>query len=66
MQPTTLSKSRFALALDCARKLVYAANPAYVDAGEQNEFLAALADGEQQVGALAGLMYQPLWNVSPL
>ena len=57
MQPTTLSKSGFALALDCPRKLVYAANPAYVDAGQQNEFLAALADGGHQVGALGRLMH---------
>jgi hypothetical protein len=57
MQPTTLSKGRFALALDCPRKIVYAVNPAYVDAGEENDILDALADGGHQVGALARLMY---------
>jgi hypothetical protein len=54
---TTLTKSRFKLALECPRKLVYATDKDYVNAKSEDEFLEALADGGHQVGELAKLMY---------
>lgn len=57
MSSTTLTKSRFKVALDCPRKLTYAADPRYPNTMEEDEFLEALANGGHQVGALAKLMY---------
>lgn len=54
---TTLTKSRFKLALECPRKLVYTADKTYANAKSDDEFLEALADGGHQVGELAKLMY---------
>jgi len=54
---TTLTKSRFKLALECPRKLVYTVDNTYANAKSDDEFLEALADGGHQVGALAKLMY---------
>jgi hypothetical protein len=54
---TTLTKSRFKLALECPRKLVYATDKNYANAKSDDEFLEALADGGHQVGELAKLMY---------
>lgn len=48
-----LTKSRFKLALECPTKLFYTGNGAYVDKSADNAFLAALAEGGYQVGALA-------------
>jgi len=53
----TLTKSRFKLALECPRKLVYAADGRYVNAKSEDELLQALAEGGHQVGALARLMH---------
>lgn len=55
--PSTLSKSRFKLALECPRKLVYTSDPRYVNENSEDEFLEALAKGGHQVGALAKLMH---------
>jgi hypothetical protein len=54
---TCLTKSRFVLATECARKLTYALDPRYPDAMEDDDFLKSLADGGHQVGALARLVY---------
>jgi hypothetical protein len=53
----TLSKSRFAVALECPRQLDYARDPNYYDARTDNEFLASLAEGGHQVGELARRMF---------
>lgn len=53
-----LSKSRFALALECATKLYYHSHPEqYPNTREQNDFLQALAEGGFQVNALARAYY---------
>ena len=57
MKPTTLSKSRFKLALECPRKLVYTTDPRYANTNENNDWLMSLADEGHKVGALAKLMY---------
>jgi len=57
MQPTTLSKSRFKIALECPRKLVYATDKRYANTKDTDDLLKSLAEGGHQVGALAKLMY---------
>jgi hypothetical protein len=59
MQPTTLSKSRFKIALECPRKLVYVNDEhnRYVNTKNSDDLLKSLAEGGHQVGALAKLMY---------
>jgi hypothetical protein len=57
MQPLTLTKSRFAMALDCPRKLDYLRDDAFVNARANDDFLTSLAEGGQQVGALARLLF---------
>jgi hypothetical protein len=57
MKSTTLSKSRFKLAVECPRKLTYETDARYASNKKDNEFLNALADGGHQVGALAKLLY---------
>jgi len=57
MKPTTLTKSRFVQAVECPRKLVYATDNRYYNARKDDDFLAALAQGGHQVGALAKLMH---------
>ncbi|MBE0673591.1 MAG: DUF2779 domain-containing protein, partial [Bacteroidales bacterium] len=52
-----LTKSRFKLALECPVKLYYTGKNEFPDRKEHNEFLAALAEGGFQVGALAKLYY---------
>lgn len=54
---TALTKSRFKLALECPRKLVYTADKRHANTKSDDEFLEALADGGHQVGELAKLMY---------
>ena len=56
-RPTTLSKSRFKLALECPTKVFYSLDRRYVNAKDDDEFLAALADGGFQVGELAKRMF---------
>ena len=52
-----LTKSRFSLALQCPTKLDYCDNPSFANANAENDFLAALADGGHQVGALAKCLF---------
>ena len=52
-----LTKSRFALALECPTKLDYCDDPNFANANLDNEFLKALADGGHQVGALAKCLF---------
>lgn len=54
---TTLTKSRFKIALECPRKLAYATNEKYANAKSEDDFLQALAEGGHQIGALAKLMH---------
>lgn len=52
--PTKLfTKSAFKLALECPQKLYYARQPQYENQNNDDEFLASLAEGGFQVGALA-------------
>jgi len=55
--PRYLTKSRFKQALECPTKLYYTGKPEYLNNSLENSFLAALAEGGYQVGALACLMY---------
>lgn len=55
--PRYLTKSRFKLALECPTKLYYTGKPGYLDNSLEDSFLAALAEGGFQVGALACLMH---------
>lgn len=55
--PRYLTKSRFKLALECPTKLHYTGNPDYLDNATGNTFMAALAEGGYQVGALACAMH---------
>ena len=52
-----LTKSRFALALECPTKLYYTGKPGYANRKNEDDFLQALAEGGFQVGALARVMY---------
>ena len=52
------TKSRFRLALECPTKLHYAAHPdTYPNAKDENDLLAALAEGGFQVGEFAKRMH---------
>jgi hypothetical protein len=53
MKSRFLTKSLFVRALDCPRKIFYAGKPEYADNSVGDEFLASLAEGGIQVGALA-------------
>jgi hypothetical protein len=55
---STLSKSRFKLALECPTKVFYSLDDMYVNTRSDDEFLQALADGGFQVGALAKAMFE--------
>jgi hypothetical protein len=57
MAPTTLTKTRFTMAMECPRKLDYARDKNYYDARVDDEFLASLAEGGHQVGELARQMF---------
>ena len=52
-----LTKSRFKLAVDCPTKLFYVRKDVYDNTMEENAFMAMLADGGFQVGALAKFLY---------
>ncbi len=57
-QPRYLTKSRFKLAVECPTKLFYSGKDGeYRDSTAEDEFLASLAEGGYQVGALAKLRY---------
>jgi Domain of unknown function(DUF2779) len=53
----TLSKSLFAVALECPRQLDYVRDPSYYDSCSDNELIASLAEGGHQVGELARRMF---------
>lgn len=55
-RPRYLTKSRFKLAVECPTKLYYTGKPEFLDTAQDDSFLAALAEGGHQVGALACLM----------
>lgn len=55
MKPRLLSKSRFKTAYECPRKLYWNEHPEYGNTLRESEFMAALAEGGFQVGALAKL-----------
>ena len=56
--PRYLTKSRFKTAVECPTKLFYTGKrKEYADSMADNEFLAMLAEGGYQVGALAKLQY---------
>jgi hypothetical protein len=55
--PRYLTKSRFKQALECPTKVFYSGKAGYLNNSLDNSFLAALAEGGFQVGALACLMY---------
>ncbi len=57
MNPRYLTKSRFQLALQCPAKLYYEGKPEYANQRLEDEFLASLAEGGFQVGALARCYY---------
>ncbi|MDA7934499.1 DUF2779 domain-containing protein [Akkermansiaceae bacterium] len=52
-----LTKSRFKLGSECPAKLFYTGKADYADQKGSDSFLAALAEGGYQVGALAQLYY---------
>lgn len=52
-----LTKSRFKLAVECPTKIFYSGKSEYADLSTDDSFLAALAEGGYQVGALARVMY---------
>lgn len=55
-----LTKSKFAAAYECPRKLYYLNHPeVYANANSDDSFLKALAESGFQVGALAQQYYQP-------
>ena len=57
MKQRYLTKSRFKLAQECPAKLFYTGKKEYPDQKQEDSFLAALADGGFQVGALAKCYY---------
>ena len=50
-----LTKSRFQLAVSCPTKLFYTGKTEYENLDDGDDFLAMLAEGRYQVGALAKL-----------
>ena len=63
--PRYFTKSKFKLALECPTKLFYTGKSAYVNQRVEDTFLAALADGGFQVGALARCYYPEGIRASP-
>ena len=56
MPKSTLSKSRFKLAVECPTKAYYSRHSRYVNSRDNDDFLQALADGGFQIGELARQM----------
>src|SRR5687767_12925901 len=56
-QARYLTKSRFKLAMECPTKLFYTGKSEYANQKLDDPFLAQLADGGFQVGALARLYF---------
>ena len=55
--PRYLTKSRFALAVECETKLFYTGKAEYADHKKDDPFLSALAEGGFQVGEMAKLYF---------
>lgn len=58
MKTRYLTKSRFKTAYECPRKLYYVDHPEYGNTMRESDFMAALAEGGFQVGALAKIYYE--------
>jgi len=61
-----LTKTRFKLGIKCPTKLFYTGKKEYPDQRQENEFLAALAEGGFQVGELARQYYKGGTNIETL
>ena len=61
-----LTKSRFMLAMECPTKLYYVGKKEYADQSSEDPFLAALAEGGFQVGALARCYFSGGHMIGPL
>jgi len=57
MKKKLLTKSKFKIALECPTKLFYMDKEEYLDNSLKNSFLKAIADGGEQVGAMAKCYY---------
>ncbi|MBB5211480.1 DUF2779 domain-containing protein [Microbulbifer hydrolyticus] len=67
-RPALLTKSRFKRALECPAKLFYAEQSSYANQSLEDDFLAELAKGGHQVGALAKCYFpggEDLAGISP-
>ena len=58
MKPRYLTKSRFFSAIDCPTKLFYIGKKEYRNLNNEDSFLASLAQGGYQVGALAKFLFK--------
>ena len=58
MRPRYLTKSRFISAVDCPTKLFYVGKKEYRNLNNEDSFLASLAQGGYQVGALAKFLFK--------
>ena len=58
MKPRYLTKSRFVSAIECPTKLFYLGKKDYRNINNEDSFLASLAKGGYQVGALAKFLFK--------
>jgi hypothetical protein len=58
MNPRYLTKSRFITAISCPTKLAYINKKEYKNIKDEDSFLASLAEGGYQVGALAKFLFK--------
>ena len=58
MKPRYLTKSRFITAIDCPTKLYYVNKKEYRNLNNEDSFLASLARGGYQIGALAKFLFK--------
>lgn len=58
MKPRYLTKSRFVSAIKCPTKLFYVSKKEYRNLSNEDSFLASLAQGGYQVGALAKFLFK--------
>lgn len=66
MNPRSLTKSRFKLAMECPTKLYYTGKKEYANQNIDDPFLLALADGGFQVGELAKCYFPGGYEVETL
>ena len=55
--PRYLTKSKFLSAVECPTKLFYLGKKEYKNTKNEDSFLASLAEGGYQIGALAKFLY---------